>query len=894
MRAAIVVAVACLSAAGLCAGQDVQASIKKSTNIPAQQLAPALKALAYERGFQVVFLSEVVRAKETQGAVGELTTTEALTRLLEGTNLKYSYLDDKTVTIFPVNSNDKLDQQGASAGNLHRCSGLSSNKLDYATSLNWTTSDSTSIGWTASEGAPDCVESDSIENQVLATRIASAEDAPVQNSDGESSLNKDSTEKEELTEIIVTAQKREERLQDVPVPVTAIDAQSLVDSNQLRLQDYYAQVPGLAYSSGLGKPSLVIRGLTTAGGNPTVGIVVDDVPYGSSQGSGGGGFAPDVDPSNLKQVEVLRGPQGTLYGANSIGGLIKFATLDPSTDAVSGRVQASTSSVNHGDKVGYGFRGAINVPLSDTFAVRASAFTREDPGYIDNVLTGEDGINRVNTEGGRLAALWRPSEVFSLKLGALYQYSNAHGGDYADVLPGLNERQEIAVRGSGFSHQHYQVYSATGTLKLGAVDVTSISGYSINQIDDSFDYSSEFGAFVPIFLPGVTVTGATVPDHNTTRKFTQEVRLAAPLGQHIDWLLGAFYTHENSPTSQELLAVDPLTGVVAGSIAKFDFPSTYKEYAAFTDLTFHLTSRFDVQVGGRESRNIQTYSEVDSGPLVDDGVNGGVVVNPETETKANAFTYLVTPSFKLSPDLMVYARLASGYRIGGPNASCVLISVPCQFKPDTTENYELGVKGDLSNHALEFDASLYYIDWKDIAVSAGIPGGFGYVANAGRAKSQGVELSIATRPRRGLKIAAWVAWNDAELTQDLPALGSLRGADGDRLPFSSRVSGNLSLEQEFLLTSSVRGFVGGSVSYVGDREGFLQNKALPPDRDRFPGYARTDIRAGVSYRSWTANIFVNNLLDKQAILSGLVLGNPVPRLTYLQPRTVGVSFSKSF
>jgi len=668
------------------------------------------------------------------------------------------------------------------------------------------------------------------------------------------------------------------------VPVTAIDAQKLADSNQLRLQDYFAQVPGLAANvDARGIASLVIRGLTTAGGNPTVGIVVDDVPYGSSQGAGGGGLAPDVDPSDLQRVEILRGPQGTLYGANSIGGLLKFVTLDPSTERMSGRMQASSSSVHHGDKVGYGFRGLINVPLSETFAIRASAFARQDPGYIENVLTGEDGINRVDVDGGRLVALWRPSEAFSLKLGALYQYSHAYGGNYMDVQPTLSWLQQSAVRNSGFSHQRYQVYSATGTLKLGAVDITSISGYGINRIDDSFDYTTEFGELSALFFPGVT--GATVPEHNTTRKFTQEVRLTAPLGHYVDWLWGGFYTHERSPVSQEVLAVDPLTGVVAGSYATFMFPSTYKEYAVFTDLTFHLTNRFDVQVGGRESRDIQTYSEVDSGPLF-----GDAVINPEVETKDNAFTYLVTPSFRVSPDVMVYARLASGFRIGGPNSSCVLVSVPCQFGPDKTQNYEIGIKGDLSDHAFEFDASLYYIDWKDIQLSA-TKDGFGITANAGKAKSQGLELSIVARPVRGLKLAAWVSWNDAELTQDFPSSATFYGARGDRLPFGSRVSGSFSLDEEFFLTGSVRGFVGGSVSYVGDRVGYFRDV---PQRDHYPEYARTDIRAGVSYQSWTADIFVNNVFDRRAVLSGIVLGSPVPRLTYLQPRTVGVAFSRSF
>jgi iron complex outermembrane recepter protein len=205
--------------------------------------------------------------------------------------------------------------------------------------------------------------------------------------------------------VVVTAEKHEARLQDVPVPVTAISADGLASSNQVRLQDYYSSVPGLSIASDgfrAGIPTVAIRGITTGGyGNPTVGITIDDVPYGSSTLQGGGVYSPEIDPSDLQRVEVLRGPQGTLYGASSRGGLLKFVTLDPSTTALSGRVQSDVNTVHHGEGVGYGLRGAINIPITDSFAVRASAFGRRDVGYIDNVLTDERGVNR-DTASGRL------------------------------------------------------------------------------------------------------------------------------------------------------------------------------------------------------------------------------------------------------------------------------------------------------------------------------------------------------------------------------------------------------------------------------------------------------------------------------------------------------------
>ena len=180
---------------------------------------------------------------------------------------------------------------------------------------------------------------------------------------------------EGIEEIIVTAQKRSERIQDVPVPVTSIDANQLVENNQVRFEDYYTSVPGLSFAPNNQNNYLAIRGIATGGfSNPTVGIVIDDVPFGGSTALGGGQVMPDIDPGDLARVEVLRGPQGTLYGASSMGGLIKFVTVDPSTDALSGRVQAGVSEVHNAGQAGYNVRGSLNVPINNTLAMSVSGF----------------------------------------------------------------------------------------------------------------------------------------------------------------------------------------------------------------------------------------------------------------------------------------------------------------------------------------------------------------------------------------------------------------------------------------------------------------------------------------------------------------------------------------
>jgi iron complex outermembrane recepter protein len=702
-----------------------------------------------------------------------------------------------------------------------------------------------------------------------------------------------------LQEVVVTAEKKRENLLDVPVPVSAITAQSLIDTNQLRLEDFYTQVPGLnVFPSGYGTPQLSIRGITTGGFvNPSVGITVDDVPYGSSSGIASGQEVTNFDPNDLQRVEVLRGPQGTLYGASSLSGLLKYVTVDPSTTGVSGQVSAGLNDVHNGGSLGYAFRGAINVPLSDTLAARASAFYREDPGYIDNILTGQTHIDRTWTDGGFFKALWQPSDAFSLRLTALLQHTWSEGVSQAWTGPGLGDLQQDAVWGSGIHSRTTQAYSATLTAKLGSIDLTSVTGYSIRKFDEWQDYTSLYATTAQQLFG---VTGSPVSNVGTTYRFTQELRLNGIIGPKFEWLLGGYYNHEDSPANGVILATVPATGEVVGQGIHYNYPSTFEEYAAFGNITFHFTDRFDLQLGGRKSTNRQTYSEYDVGPYVPifEGTPSPFVY-PETHTKDSSFTYLITPRFKLSSDTMLYARFASGYRPGGPNLQGNVNLVPIKYNPDTTRNYEIGVKSEVLDHRLFLDASAYYIRWQDIQLQLVNPiSGVFYYANGSEAKSQGLELSAQAKPSNGLSITGWVAWNDAKLTQPMPAGASVVGASGDRLPYSAHFSANLSLEQTFPLTSlasGLTGYIGGTVSYVGDRLGqFASIYLVPPERQDLPSFTKIDLRAGVDYGTWKVNLYVNNVADKRGVLDGGLDLIPTNAYIYIQPRTIGMTISKSF
>jgi iron complex outermembrane recepter protein len=466
----------------------------------------------------------------------------------------------------------------------------------------------------------------------------------------------------------------------------------------------------------------------------------------------------------------------------------------------------------------------------------------------------------------------------------MLQNIEAHGSPEVYRVPGLGELEQQALPGTGRYEKEVQVYSASVNAKLGRSDFASITGYNVSDLTGSVDYTRFRGAMA---LAQYGVGGAALINHFKTTKLTEELRLTTPFGERFEWLIGAFYNREDTdPRQQNAMAVNPATGAIAGALFYDTTPNLYEEYAAFTDLTVHFTDRFDVQIGGRQSHNEQSTFQVRT---LTAGTGFSI---PEVETSESAFTYLVTPRFKVSADLMVYARLASGYRPGGPNPNALALGLPPAFDADTTQNFEIGAKGSVLDRKLTFDASVYYIDWKDIQLQLVSPTGQGYFANASRAKSQGVELSIEARPVRGLTLSGWFAWNDAVLTEDLPAASTARAFDGDRLPVSSRVSGSLSLQQSFPLTGVMTGYVGGTLSYVGDRLGVFSPATA--QRQEFPSYAKTDLSAGIKYDTWSFDLFVNNVADKRGVLSGGLGAIHPNAFTYIQPRTAGVSLSKTF
>lgn len=698
-------------------------------------------------------------------------------------------------------------------------------------------------------------------------------------------------------DIVVTAQKREQRLQEVPLAISAVSADTLLERNQTRLQDYFATVPGLNISAqGNGQTNVAIRGITTGQTtNPAVGIVIDDVPFGSSSVLGyASRILPDLDPGTLSRVEVLRGPQGTLYGASSIGGLIKFVTADPSTDAISGRGEVGITSVRKGDE-GFSARGSVNLPVAESLAIRASGFFRRDPGYIDNQLTGERDVNRVNNYGGHFAALWRPIDDLSIKLAALFQNVEGKGSGEVDtnflVQPRFGDLTQRRFPDADFYDIQSRLYYGNITYDFGPVTFTSLTSYGTNSYEASVESTFRFGDLSGFVF---NVPGANQINDFFTSKLSQEVRLASSGEGMFNWLIGGFYTRERTSANQQIRAL-ATDGSDRGLVLGTQFPTRFRELAAFGSVTVKFSDSFDIEAGGRYSGNRQRYTEIGTGPLTGD-------YRLMQTSRDSTFTYHVTPRFRLDTDLMVYGRLSTGYRVGGPNpialADAQAAGVPTEYGADTTTNYELGVKGSLLDRRLNFNLSVYYIDWKDIQLALTNPAnGFFYFVNGPSAKSEGIEGSVTLSPVEGLTVAVNAAYNNARLTENLPA-GSGFGFDGDRLPFSARFSGSASIDHEFPVSDTMALFYGLSLSIVGDRLGEFGARATNP-RVRYPDYAQLDLRIGAKVDDWRLTLFATNVTDERGVV-GVATASRNPSTTsfygvnYIRPRTVGLTLAKDF
>ena len=709
-------------------------------------------------------------------------------------------------------------------------------------------------------------------------------------------------------EIVVTAQKRTQLLVDVPQSISVVGGETLERQQATNFQDYLKLVPGLQLNQdtpGVGR--LVLRGVNTGGVASTVAVYVDETPFGSSSGLVNGSIlAGDFDTFDVSRIEVLRGPQGTLYGASSLGGVLKFVTNVPKTNEFAARGLATIETVKGGD-IGYSGTAMVNVPLSDTIAIRGSGYYRKLGGFIDSIGTaGSDvaeNINDTRSYGGRVSVMFKPTQTFSVRASAYLQNLDTHASSVVesdpDTVRTLYGRLSQSQFVPQFTKVAYRVYNVTADLDLGPATLTSATSYS--QLKDSFrtDLTTLYGGLLTAVF-GFPVNETFLDQITRQRKFTQELRLAAAPNDSFEWLVGGYYTRETGLISQHIESVvprtfTPLPGI--GPVGDVDVGSLYKEYAGFANGTLHFGERFDLTFGGRYSHNKQSATQIGSGLL-----GGGAL--PTARSSENVFTYSVAPKFKLSERASLYARVAKGFRPGGPNIlpPGAGADVPRTYKSDSLISYEVGFKGQTDDRIFSVDVAAYHIDWSDIQLFA-VVNNFGINANGGKAKIDGAEATLTARPTRGLDLSVNGAYTRARLKNDTdPVIGGLRG---DMLPYTPKLSVGVNADYEWALAGETKAFIGGSLralsKQTADYDSFF--RADNGRQRQLRAYQVIDLRAGVDFGRFTAGLYAKNLTDSRGrtsasapvTASGLMpYPNGASGTGVIRPRTFGVTLGAGF
>ena len=701
-----------------------------------------------------------------------------------------------------------------------------------------------------------------------------------------------------LDEVVVTAQKVSQSVVDVPLSISVVGGDDLERTQSLNIQDYVKLVPGLQLNQstpGFGR--LALRGINTGGVASTVGVYVDETTFGSSSGLANGAILTgDFDTFDVARVEVLRGPQGTLYGASSLGGVLKYVTNEPDFDSFEGRVRGSYESVADGD-ASYSGAAMLNMPVSDKLAFRASGFYREVGGFIDSIGTADsdvaEDINGSTVSGGRASMLFKPSDAFSLQLTAFIQNIDSDASSSVDsdsltgetLYGGLTQSQYVAEN----TDVSYQVFNATAIWDLGFGELTSATSYGENEQKFLVDFTTLLSGVFPGFDSFNRQT-------TSVERFTQELRLASS-NEKFDWLIGAYYNDEDGLIAQDVHVVE------RGTFNDLDLPfvlgigtvdSSYKEIAAFANVTIKFTPKFDLTLGGRFSNNDQDVTQISNGLLFG-------VAEPTTTpggSSEDVFTYSVAPKFKINERMSLYARVAKGFRPGGPNVIALDApeGTPTSYGSDTTINYELGFKGENEARNFAWDLAAFHIDWDDIQL-LGRVNGIGLNTNAGGAKSDGLEASLMFRPVDNLKLSLTGAYTDAKLTDDTDEL-LVGGREGDRLPYTPKTSYTANADYEWPLADDRAAYFGVSFSHLDDvPAAFDPAFVAENDRQRFlPSYDMIDVRAGWDFGTVSLELFGRNLGDDDGKTSDASGNTPNGAIStgVIRPRSYGVTVTAAF
>lgn len=727
-------------------------------------------------------------------------------------------------------------------------------------------------------------------------------------------------EPEDSNAIVVTAQKRSESVQRVPLSMTVLTQDDLEKRGVQSLYDVSRIAPSLAVmSSGPGENNLIMRGISSiAGSAATVGYYLDDTPIAASSNAALLSTRGVIDPSalDIARIEVLRGPQGTLYGSSSMGGTVRYIANQPDLEKFEGKVKTDVSATQHGG-FNYNVNGVVNLPLvTDKVALRVAAYYRHDDGFIDRyeidptdyLAANPNGkvahnVNTYKTYGTRAALLIQPSDTLSITPSFLYQYSKLGSPFTFDAVPGSlsNPIQARAVAEPNV--QKSWIANLTVKKDLGPVEITSSSSYyhrTVNLTDDSSKVVNYFFA-TPTVEP-IAMTGTY-----RNKEFTQELRAATNFSGPFQLIVGGYYHDVKAPLASTIAYPEAYPYRNDAPFADFDSiytgtrRATLKEYAAFGEASYKLTDTLTARAGMRWFQVDQTFFQTGDGLF-----NGGY-----SEVSNRSSDHGITPKFSLqwqaTPDKMLYATVSKGYRPGGPNnpapASVCGTSVAAlglsegqltAYQPDHLWNYEVGAKTSWFDRKLTVNGSLFYIDWNKVQQQIVLDCGFNITANFGKAVSKGGEMEVEFRPTRNITLGGGFGYTDSTLRNAVPGTAAQKG---DQLQYVPKWTASGSAEYRGNVNPDLQGFVRLDYSYVGPAN-FLYDTSSPFYRRS--GFSVFNARMGINPAKgpWEATVYVTNLFDKAGATDlPVAISADLPttrRVAINQPRTVGVTVGYHF
>lgn len=896
---------------GFAALEPAAASETVSIGIEAQPLATALREFARQSGIQVAVEAQLIRDKRSATVHGELEPFEALVRLLQGSRLEAYRVNDNT---FGIGRPEDVRRRRADAACVVCRRRIEPTQTGEYT---MTTTHSSrerclSTGVIASLWCA-LVPTLALAQQSETTTDAATAEAPAA-TDG-------------LQEIVVTATRRAESVQDVPYNIQAISSGTLEKIGALDQRDFARLVPGLSMvdTGARNGVDFVLRGLTTGGNANTTSTYVDETQVNLYTG------LLDLKLIDVDRIEVLRGPQGTLYGGGSIGGTIRYISTKPAFNQVEGRVGGLLSGTAHAG-TNYDATGMLNLPVvEDKAAIRMSVGYFDNDGYIDNVRLGNKGINWDRTLSGRFAFLARPFDGLDIEL--THYYQRGKYGDFGEVFDQFDGLEEDTYGPPGRGQKEVNLTNLTVSYDLSLAKLTSSTSYvheTGHGHDDNTFYIRDtiFASFLPPeIIPEVEIT---TDRKRRSREISEEVRLVSQDTGRWNWLVGGYWYDRRAREILQEHAAVPFPGqaefeeIIGGTITdgnEYFFtsdPTTLKQWAAFGELGYAITDRLHASLGLRYFK----YKLGEDFYAIDQFF-GEAARNPDGTARTEPFDYeyaigrasddgtiyRFNASYDLTDDDLVYVTVAEGYRPGGFNLITPNTGVPeseRQYDPDSITSYEVGAKLSLLDHHAYLSTAVYYIDWQDIQTTIMTDLGFTLQGNAGKATARGFELELQTRDLgiRGLSFGVGYSYTYAKLAESIPELGF----NGDRVPTVPKHSGFVMADYEFPVAAGWMAGLTLSTTYTGTsfstfgpvRPDFEGGSQDDPFYLRQENYWLSTLSVRLSKDQWDLRLFADNLFDKRATLSRTYnptdspFRSPFYSRDVARPRTVGIEVTRSF